>query len=74
MKSPDSPAVAADRTLVTALRERLQSDTGQAVSLVETHISWVLLTAQMAYKLKKPVSLGFVDFSTLVARKHFCVE
>lgn len=74
MKSPDPAAVAADRTMVTALRERLQSDTGEAVSLVETHISWVLLTAQMAYKLKKPVSLGFLDFSTLAARKHLCEE
>lgn len=67
-------AIAVDRTLVLALRERLQSDTGQAVSLVETHISWVLLTSRMAYKLKKPVSLGFVDFGTLAARKHFCEE
>ncbi|KWT94086.1 MULTISPECIES: bifunctional aminoglycoside phosphotransferase/ATP-binding protein [unclassified Variovorax] len=74
MTAPDSTAVAADRTLVTALRERLQSDTGEAVSLVETHISWVLLTSQLAYKLKKPVSLGFVDFSTLPLRKHFCEE
>lgn len=74
MKLPDSAAVAADRTLVTALRDRLRSDTGQAVALVETHISWVLLTAQVAYKLKRPVSLGFLDFSTLAARKHYCEE
>ncbi|WP_232076544.1 bifunctional aminoglycoside phosphotransferase/ATP-binding protein [Variovorax sp. PBL-H6] len=74
MKSPDPAAVAVHRRLVTALRERLESDTGQAVSLVETHISWVLLTAEYAYKLKKPVSLGFVDFGTLASRKHFCEE
>ena len=63
-----------DRTLVTALREQLQSETGQPVALVETHISWVLLTERWAYKLKKPVRLPFVDFGTLAARRHFCDE
>ena len=62
------------RTLVDTLRQRLQAQTGQAVSLVETHISWVLLTERLAYKLKKPVRLPFVDFSTLALRKHFCEE
>ncbi len=42
--------------------------------LVETHISWVLLTGAMAYKIKKPVNLGFLDFSTLELRRHFCDE
>ena len=45
-----------------------------AVRLVETHISFVLLTGQYAYKLKKPVALGFLDFSTLAARRFFCGE
>lgn len=44
------------------------------VEVVETHISWVLLAGDRAYKLKKPVDLGFVDFSTLERRKHFCEE
>ena len=44
------------------------------VELVETHISWVLLTGSLAYKIKKPVNLGFVDFTTLERRKHFCEE
>jgi aminoglycoside phosphotransferase family enzyme/predicted kinase len=44
------------------------------LSLVETHISWVLLTGPWAYKIKKPVNLGFVDFSTLARRRHFCLE
>jgi hypothetical protein len=63
-----------DRTLVDALRQRLAVDTGHPVSLVETHISWVLLTERLAYKLKKPVQLSFVDFSTLALRKYFCEE
>jgi hypothetical protein len=60
-----------DGTFINALRDRLQADTGQPVALVETHISWVLLTERLAYKLKKPVHLPFVDFSTLTLRKHF---
>lgn len=44
------------------------------VRLVETHISWVLLTDAHAYKIKKPVSLGFLDFGSLEARRHFCEE
>ncbi|MDN8615216.1 AAA family ATPase [Variovorax ginsengisoli] len=63
-----------DRTLINALQQHLQAETGQAVPLIETHISWVLLTDRLAYKLKKPVGLPFVDFRTLAARKHFCEE
>lgn len=40
--------------------------------LVETHMSWVFLTGRYAYKIKKPVDLGFADFSTLERRKYFC--
>lgn len=61
-------------TLIDALRDRLRADTGQPVELLETHISWVLLTDRLAYKLKKPLRLPFVDFSTLALRKHFCEE
>ncbi|MFZ2169511.1 MAG: AAA family ATPase [Methylococcaceae bacterium] len=45
-----------------------------AVSIVETHISWVLLTGKYAYKIKKPVNFGFLDFSTLEKRRFFCHE
>lgn len=45
-----------------------------AIELVETHISWVILTGEFAYKLKKPVRFPFVDFSTLERRAHFCRE
>ncbi len=44
------------------------------VRVVETHISWVLLTGDYAYKIKKPVNLGFLDFSTLGLRRHYCNE
>ncbi len=42
------------------------------IRLIQTHISWVILTGPYAYKLKKPQSFGFLDFSTLERRKHFC--
>ena len=44
------------------------------VELVQTHISWVLLTGSYAYKVKKPVNLGFLDFTTLAGRRHYCEE
>lgn len=44
------------------------------IELIETHISWVLLTGTYAYKLKKPVNLGFLDFTAPERRRHFCEE
>ncbi|WNZ23358.1 AAA family ATPase [Leptolyngbya sp. NK1-12] len=45
-----------------------------AVQLIQTHISYVLLTGEFAYKVKKPLNFGFLDYSTLEARKHFSEE
>ena len=44
------------------------------VDLIETHISWVFLAGEFVYKVKKPVDFGFLDFSTLALRQHFCAE
>ncbi len=44
------------------------------IELIETHISWVLLTGTYAYKIKKPVDFGFLDFSTLEKRQNFCEQ
>ena len=46
----------------------------EKLELIETHISWVILTGNYAYKIKKPVDLGFVDFTNLTRRKKFCEE
>lgn len=46
----------------------------RAVTCIETHISWVLLTGVHAYKIKKPVAPGFLDFSTLPLRHAACLE
>ena len=42
------------------------------VAVRETHISWVFLTGSLVYKVKKPVDLGFLDFSAPARREHFC--
>jgi uncharacterized protein len=41
-------------------------------NIVETHISWVILTRKYAFKIKKPLKLSFLDFSTLTLRKKYC--
>ena len=46
----------------------------QRVELVETHISWVLLAGDYAYKIKKPLTLPFLDYGTLARRRACCAE
>ncbi|MBX9716922.1 MAG: AAA family ATPase [Burkholderiaceae bacterium] len=72
MNRPDACVVPVDRTLIEALRARLQADSGQPVDLLETHISWILLSGSLAYKLKKPVHLPFLDFTTIESRRQDC--
>jgi aminoglycoside phosphotransferase family enzyme/predicted kinase len=45
-----------------------------SIITLQTHISFIILTGKFAYKIKKPVNFGFLDFSTLEKRKHFCEE
>lgn len=45
-----------------------------SVHVIQTHISVVCLAGPFVYKLKKPVNLGFLDFSTLEKRRHDCLE
>jgi aminoglycoside phosphotransferase family enzyme/predicted kinase len=61
--------------LVTGLLEFLRlSGTGTTPERIETHISNVLLHGDFAYKIKKPLDLGFLDFTTLQRRRFFCEE
>jgi aminoglycoside phosphotransferase family enzyme/predicted kinase len=46
----------------------------QTVQLVETHISWILLTGEFAYKIKRPVHYSFVDLRSAERRKFLCHE
>lgn len=59
---------------IAALQQFLERRDGAPVELIETHISWVLLSGSFAYKLKKPVNFGFLDFSTLALRRKYCEE
>ena len=49
-----------------------QSDS--QVELLETHVSYVFLVGDYVYKVKKPVDYGFLDFTTLARRRHFCEQ
>jgi hypothetical protein len=61
--------------LVAGLARAAAYDHGVAsVRVAETHISWVFLTGEYAYKVKKPVKFPFLDFSSLERRRHFCEE
>lgn len=61
--------------LVASLARRLSSQTATGkVELIETHISWVLLTEDLAYKIKKAIRLDFLDFTDLERRRFYCEE
>jgi len=60
---------------VKALKDPLTyGDDIDQVRLLQTHISFVALTDSYVYKIKKPVNFGFLDFSSLEKRRHFCEE
>jgi uncharacterized protein len=46
----------------------------ERVEMRQTHISWVFLVGDFVYKVKKPLHLAFLDYSTLELRRHFCHE
>ena len=63
------------QALITALQNpALFPHPVREFQLIETHISWVLLTGDYAYKIKKPMNFGFLDFTELSQRAHFCAE
>src|SRR5262245_39066827 len=63
-------------SLVEALRrpEAYPPPAPARVDLVVTHISWVFLTDRDVWKVKRPVDYGFLDYTTLERRRHFCHE
>lgn len=60
--------------IAALLRPEAWSHPVDALELVETHVSWVVLTGAFAYKIKKPVRFDFVDASSLATRKRLCEE
>lgn len=71
MEAQEVPAT--QRVLIESLVDLLGRE-DRPVRLFETHISWVLVTADIAYKFKKALRYEFLDFSTLSARHHYCME
>lgn len=68
-----------DAALPPLIQQMLQPefyphDVEAPVQLLQTHCSYVFLTGPYAYKLKKPVNFGFLDYSTLEKRQHFLQE
>lgn len=60
---------------VQALQEScFYSHVVDTIQLIQTHISYVTIAGEYAYKFKKDVNFGFLDFSTLEKRKHFCEQ
>src|SRR3546814_1313547 len=72
---PVSEGSPVGQSLIAALQKpALYPHPVEGFQVIETHISWVLLTGPYAYKFKKPVNFGFLDFTSLEARKYFCGE
>jgi aminoglycoside phosphotransferase family enzyme len=65
--------LAVQRQVVEALmKPEAYEEEAEQIELKQTHISWVFLTGKFAYKVKKAVDFGFLDFSTLEKRRFFC--
>lgn len=72
MNTPPQIKSIEDHTRLVNALSAATGDTGRRV--IGTHISSVLLADGFAYKIKKPVDFGFLDFSTLDKRRHCCHE
>ena len=69
----DLESVEREKTLIESLAHgRAYDHPVQDIQILDTHISWVVLTGKFAYKIKKPVKLAFLDYSTLQKRKRYC--
>ena len=62
------------RQQIDALACNMEKKTGQSVSVIETHISWVVLQGAFAFKIKKPMQYSFLDYSTLEKRRYCCYK
>jgi len=73
-KKNDLPAPDIPPLIRAMLKPEFYDHSVQNCQLIETHISWVILTGDFVYKVKKPVDFGFLDFSSLSKRKFYCEE
>jgi len=63
-----------DPALLRALAEPAMYRGHPPIAVYETHASWVFVAGERAYKIKKPLTLGFLDYSTLGRRRNACRE
>jgi aminoglycoside phosphotransferase family enzyme len=64
-----------DKEQIIKMKEEcLFPDNCENSAFTGTHISWIVLTDQYAFKVKRPVKLSFLDFSTTEKRKHYCLQ
>jgi aminoglycoside phosphotransferase family enzyme/gluconate kinase len=66
-----------DETLPPVVQALLRPDAyphpvQEPIQLLQTHVSYVFLTGDYVYKVKKPVNFGFLDYSTLALRRQYC--
>lgn len=61
-------------TLKSLLKPDAYPEETTSVELVQTHVSFIFLTDRHAYKIKKPVDFGFLNFSTIDRRRFYCNE
>lgn len=74
-RAQDTPAIERQRRMIDALRHaRAYDHPVGTVELCETHISWILLAGEFAYKIKKALDAGFLDYRSLEARRFYCEE
>ena len=75
MHRAGTPAARLDTSLVDALMTPAAFEHPvSSVELIETHISWLILADDFVYKIKKPITLDFLDFGDLERRRFFCEE
>jgi len=60
--------------LKSLLKPEAYPEPTSGVELIQTHVSYIFLTDQFAYKIKKPVDFGFLNFSTIDRRRFYCNE
>ena len=60
--------------ITSLMRPEAYEHPADEVQLIQTHISYVLIAGQFVYKYKKPMNFGFLDFSTLEKRGHYCLQ
>lgn len=71
---PEESAPALDAKVAFLRSPASYAEGARDVRTIETHMSWVFLTDDFAYKLKKPVRYNYLDFSSIDARRHYCHE